>query len=272
MLETNSPDDSSAESPTKEQNLYRYLVLGDSESGKTTLLDYYCSGERPKRSMKKTKGCEIHSKQVLIQTEECSFKKYAEFWDLGGDETYRPYLDIYLREFHNRRDLFKGIIYIFDASVMKTVRSITKHLNELSNIKCQSKSAEKIPLLIIGNKFDKISKRSMSSTILKIKHYLAKLFEDQHIMCTFLSVKEPYSQFKELNKFIEDTILGNVQNHFLFDSQFPLEYTKKIQKYAGEKIGIIKEDVKRFTYNLTRKAFYLYTFVTASFFCESKNA
>ena len=95
------------------KNLLKILVIGDSNTGKTTFLDKLCNDSFEEEKIKKTYGCDLHLYQYysdynkllseegklknkyISQKNEDDPQKFVEFWDISGDKNSRPFITVY---------------------------------------------------------------------------------------------------------------------------------------------------------------------------------
>jgi len=120
----------------------------------------------------------------------------------------------------------KGLIYIFDASNIKTLFHIQKYLeglaSEMLKLKALSEGRQdpentQLPLLIIGNKSDLLDEHIKGEKMQIISDYIKGIFSDAELNCLFLSNSKPYDQFKGFDKFLQ-TCVGNDHKNLMFYS------------------------------------------------------
>lgn len=243
----------------KGSNTNKFLVIGDSQSGKTTLLDYYCTGQRRVKKVKKTVGCDIHIKEFTRFKAGISIKQFIEFWDLSGDIKFLPYINVYTQAIDNNINAFKGVIFFFDMTNIKTLMNITKYLKLILEKPVTNESEEEsltpsksiaIPLLIIGNKFDLLDPDHHSNKISLIEKYLQELFgNDPKLKYIFTSQNLDISELKDIDKFVEDCLSGNEHNLFYYDSSRELNPYDTYKKFTKQKLMSFGEDLKIFIAN-----------------------
>lgn len=265
-LETNSL--SSPQSGAS--SAHKFLVIGDTECGKTSLLDYYCN-HRIKKKIKKTVGCEIHVKD-MVRKHAGSLKihQYVEFWDLSGDSKYQPHINVYVKAIKNNIHTFKGVLFFFDISNRKTLSRISKHLELLSSSKTEQEDEElynlnsqrkgqTIPLLFIGNKIDLVERSNKFQKIQSAKQVIEQAFNhDPKIKCVFLSNKHDMSELQDLDKFCEDCISGNSENLYMHSTTKDLNSPQKYKHYTRQTILSITDSVGRFVSHTLLRARWLH--------------
>jgi len=235
---------------------HKFLIIGDTECGKTTILDYYCA-QKVRKKTKKTIGCEIHIKDFIKKVGGVlNTHQYVEFWDLSGDAKFQPYIDVYTQAIENNISAFKGIIFFFDATNRKTLLRLSQHLEILSIKKAQIEDEEplksenncrniSLPLLIVGNKID-LADGNKSKKMQEARQYLEQTFtKDIRLKCIFLSNKMDLSEYREVDKFVEDSIAGNFDNLYLYNP------TKDSKYYTHQRFSTFKEEMSRIFNQLT---------------------
>mmetsp|Transcript_17960 Transcript_17960/g.34333 ORF Transcript_17960/g.34333 Transcript_17960/m.34333 type:complete len:355 (+) Transcript_17960:149-1213(+) len=150
----------------------RVLVLGDSCSGKTSLVHLLVHGE-PLRQPKRTVGCSISVKLIEypehgIQSEPVSTQPhFVELWDVGTHDQYSKLRSIFYSQIN-------GVILVHDLSSRRSARNLHRWAGELLE-KCTFSAAVPnsslgyteddraastglyglpVPALVIGNKSD----------------------------------------------------------------------------------------------------------------------
>lgn len=247
---------------------HKFLVIGDSECGKTTLMNLYCN-ERTKKKIKKTIGCDLHIKDFVRKRAGLDVHQYFEFWDLSGDSKFFPHLDVYMQAIQSSIQTFKGILFFFDVTNRKTLLRISKHL-EMLTVKDPSSEEEldeihnansrihiTLPLLIIGNKSDMLETHK-GEKVRAIRQYLEQEFNnDPKVEFILTSTKDGISQFPDIDKFVEDCVSGNFSELFLFNTSKGF-YSQRMQRdnanktFSGEVMWLFGA-VKR-TYKWIRRS------------------
>ncbi|CBK21525.2 uncharacterized protein [Blastocystis hominis] len=130
--------------------LFKMVIVGDSGVGKTNLFQEDTSA---------TIGVDFYSKSVqrgnkIIKT---------QLWDTAGQERYRAMAAAYYRG-------STGAIIVFDVTHRQSFNNLQQWINEIG-----SYSSSDMPILIIGNKCDLASVRTVSSEE-------AQAFAEQHNM------------------------------------------------------------------------------------------
>lgn len=249
---------------------HKFLVIGDTECGKTSLLDYYCN-QRIKKKIKKTVGCEIHVKDIVKKhSGSLKIHQYVEFWDLSGDSKYQPYINVYIKAIENNIHTFKGVIFFFDISNRKTLSRINKHLEvlslkkpdqedeELYNLNSQRKNLT-LPLLFIGNKIDLVERSNKFQKIQAAKQHIEQTFNyDPKIKCLFLSNKNNISELDEFDKFCEDCVTGRYDDLYMYNTVKQPSSPQKYRHYTRQTLLSITDAVGRFVSHTLLRARWLH--------------
>ena len=235
---------------------HKFLVIGDSECGKTSLLDYYCN-QRIKKKIKKTVGCEIHIKDLVKKHRgNLNIHQYIEFWDISGDSKFQPFINVYVKAIENNIHTFKGVIFFFDINNRKTLSRISKHLelltfqhSNLDDEELYSLNRKKmtLPLLFIGNKIDLVERSDKFQKMQAAKQLIEQtLNRDPKIKCLFLSNQTNVADLQEIDKFCEDCITGNFEDLYLYDTVKEPSSPQKYKHYTRQKILSFTDGVGKF--------------------------
>jgi len=241
---------------------FKFLVLGDTLTGKTHFLEILTDELKRKKNpkkIKKTIGCELHVKYLQDPFPEDNAKAMAvvEFWDITGDIHYLPYIKVYTQ---NQLHDFCGIIFMFDMSNLKTLFNLKKHLkNIFENYFTESgqrkylkiKKDFSIPLLIIGNKLNLLNETDKFEKVNQVNKYIQEIFAekpDANINIIYLSdktMKEGSNEFEKINKFIDAAVRQDHENQFLIDSTIDFESNSQYQYYTRKTLADINDKVRR---------------------------
>jgi len=118
--------------------LYKLVLVGDMNVGKTFLLSRYVKGQVPK-STGPTIGVEFATKTVALPD---GGTVKAQIWDTAGQERYRA-----ITTAHYRRAL--GALLVYDITQEKTFASVRKWMQEL-----RDHADPDIVIMLVGNKVD----------------------------------------------------------------------------------------------------------------------
>ena len=124
--------------------LFKIVLIGDSLTGKTNLLQKYINNEFDEYS-KPTVGVELGSKILNIKNHIIK----ARIWDIAGSERYRVITSAYYKG-------SGGAFVVYDITNKKSFESLENHVNEVR------KANNNISIFIIGNKSDSEEERQIS--------------------------------------------------------------------------------------------------------------
>lgn len=119
---------------------FKVVILGDSEVGKTSILNCQLHGYQPPNS-NPTIGC--HCNEITMDVEDKTV--ILQVWDTAGQEMYKSLVPIYLRG-------ARAAIVVYSITDKDSYNSLNlwyKFLNETLT--------EKIPVFLVANKIDLIS-------------------------------------------------------------------------------------------------------------------
>ena len=126
--------------------LYKIILLGDSGTGKTSIMNRYLDDSAPARVHEPTigvdfrlkDGTEIDGKQIKLH-----------IWDTAGQECFRSIIYGYYRG-------IAAAVIVFDLTNYGSFQSIPYWLTEMAR---HSATNIRPPILLVGNKSDLTSKR-----------------------------------------------------------------------------------------------------------------
>lgn len=122
--------------------LYKIVLVGDMNVGKTYLLSRYIKGQLPK-SAGPTIGVEFSTKTVRLSN-QATVK--AQIWDTAGTERYRA-----ITTAHYRRAI--GALLVYDVTQKGTLDGIQKWVQQL-----RDHAEPDIVILLVGNKTDLVER------------------------------------------------------------------------------------------------------------------
>lgn len=131
-------------SPQEEQYdfLYKVVLVGDMNVGKTYLLARYVKNQLP-QSTGPTIGVEFATKTVELESGK-TIK--AQIWDTAGQERYRA-----ITTAHYRRAL--GALLVYDVTQKSSFEGVKKWMEEL-----RDHAEPDIVILLVGNKTDLVER------------------------------------------------------------------------------------------------------------------
>lgn len=122
--------------------LYKLVLVGDMNVGKTFLLSRYVKGQIPKNTGP-TIGVEFATKTVAL---ESGGTVKAQIWDTAGQERYRA-----ITTAHYRRAV--GALLVYDITQQKTFQNVKRWVEEL-----RDHAEPDIVIMLVGNKADLIER------------------------------------------------------------------------------------------------------------------
>ena len=172
--------------------LFKIVVIGDSDVGKTNIVDRYCN-DRFSEDTKNTIGVDFTIHTVIINGEKIK----VQFWDTAGQEQFRSMSSAYYKNAH-------GAIIVYDITDQDSFNNVFTWFKEVNTY------SDTIPkLLLLGNKLDLDDEREVN----------VELGEDfannRDMMFEEVSAKE--NEDKGLNKTI-DSYLEKLLDSF--DAEF----------------------------------------------------
>ena len=161
----------------------KIIFVGDSGVGKTTLINRI-NNEEFKDLNESSVGIDYYSKNIKFRGEELTL----QIWDTAGQEKYRG--------------LTVLAFIIYDISSKKSFENLTEWINYLNSI-------EKMPMIICGNKIDKLVDRQVTKeegeefakkNKLVFFEVSAKTNENMNYMLYRSIAELPYFEDKNKNK------------------------------------------------------------------------
>jgi len=122
--------------------VFKLLVLGDSDVGKSCLLHRYTDNAFTLEH-NSTIGVDFRQKIVSLNGEEGKL----EIWDTAGQERYRNIVATYYRGAH-------GMLLVFDVTIRESFNHCQKWLYEI-----KANSETDVCVVLVGNKADQVKER-----------------------------------------------------------------------------------------------------------------
>jgi small GTP-binding protein len=182
-------------------NKYKIIVIGDSNVGKTSIIDSYANDFNNNKIPKITIGTQF------TETFISKYKFYLQIWDCAGQEKFRALTKLYYR--HST-----ACILIFDLSNIDTLISLEQYW-----IKTVLDNTDTPPLfLLVGNKSD------LNSTISKIDiMQLANKYNMTYIETSVINQSNIDTLFNTISEQI-------ISNKFPIIQDFNIEFTVNLDK------------------------------------------
>ncbi|MEE6496552.1 hypothetical protein FKM82_002414 [Ascaphus truei] len=150
--------------------IFKIIVIGDSNVGKTCLTFRFCGGEFLGGS-EATIGVDFREKTVEIEGEKIK----VQVWDTAGQERFRHSLvEHYYRNVH-------GVVFVYDVTKLSSFHNLRTWLQE-----CEGHAVPAlVPRVLVGNKCDLRGQE-------QVPPGLALSFANTHKMLLFeTSAKDP---------------------------------------------------------------------------------
>jgi len=125
--------------------LFKLIIVGDSNVGKTNIMSKYIHNQFNQHS-KSTIGVEFGTKIVNIDNKKIK----AQIWDTAGQERYKSITSAYYKG-------AKGALIVYDITNKFSFDSVDKWVQDLN-----SYGDKNITLLLVGNKSDLEEKRQIT--------------------------------------------------------------------------------------------------------------
>ncbi|XP_071965278.1 ras-related protein Rab-13-like [Antedon mediterranea] len=120
------------------QSLYKVLIVGETNVGKTCLLRRYSEGTSSEMQTKATLGLDFRVKTIEVDGRTMKL----QLWDTSGQERFRSMTRSYYRG-------AVGILLTYDVTQEKTFRTLNDWLKDI-----ERNAPEDVELIIVGNKCD----------------------------------------------------------------------------------------------------------------------
>jgi Ras-related protein Rab-33B len=147
------------------KRIFKIIVIGDSNVGKTCLTFRFCGGKFLQRS-EATIGVDFRERAVQIDDEVVKL----QIWDTAGQERFRKSMIAhYYRNVH-------AVLFVYDVTNVSSFENLTYWIDEF-NRNCQS-SHKQIPKILVGNKCD-------LNELVRVNTNVAQTFADMHQMPLF---------------------------------------------------------------------------------------
>ncbi|KAJ3658532.1 hypothetical protein Zmor_010266 [Zophobas morio] len=165
-MENPAPTTANGEEPPRTDKLkpykkiFKVIVIGDSNVGKTSLTYRFCEGGFLEHS-EATIGVDFRSRNLEIDGEEITL----QLWDTAGQERFRTSMvKHYYRNTH-------AIVLVYDVTNAASFDSLKKWVDE-----CNKNCLHDVPRILVGNKCDGVA---------AVTTNVAQRFADQYNMPLF---------------------------------------------------------------------------------------
>lgn len=146
-----------------QRRIFKIIVIGDSNVGKTCLTYRFCIGKFPDKT-EATIGVDFREKSVQVDSEHLKL----QLWDTAGQERFRKSMvQHYYRNVH-------AVVFVYDMTKMSSFENMPSWIEE-----CDRHNLNKyIPRILVGNKCDIVDRVAVNTN-------LAQKFADAHNMPLF---------------------------------------------------------------------------------------
>ncbi|XP_013883019.1 ras-related protein Rab-33A [Austrofundulus limnaeus] len=150
--------------------IFKIIVIGDSNVGKTCLTFRFTGGSFPDKT-EATIGVDFREKAVELEGETIK----VQVWDTAGQERFRKSMvEHYYRNVH-------AVVFVYDVTKMASFRNLQTWIEECNGHRVSAS----VPRVLVGNKCDLVDQIQVPSN-------MALKFADSHNMLLFeTSAKDP---------------------------------------------------------------------------------
>lgn len=144
----------------KSVQIFKVIVIGDSNVGKTCLTFRFCGGSFSEK-FEPTIGVDFREKSVTVNEEDIKL----QIWDTAGQERFRrSMVQHYYRNVH-------AVVFVYDVTKIASFESLPHWVEECD----RNGLGSNVPRVLVGNKIDLTVKRAVAST-------MARKFAEFHNM------------------------------------------------------------------------------------------
>ena len=123
-------------------SMFKFIIIGDSNVGKTSFLNRFCYGTY-KKKVPCTVGLEYGQKVYKIVDNRI----LIQLWDTAGQEKFRSLTPSFYRS-------AMGIMLMFSVDNRESFNSVAVWMKQISTF-----AVEDVPIILVGNKADLIKKQ-----------------------------------------------------------------------------------------------------------------
>ncbi|GAB6026015.1 Ras-protein Rab-33B [Chamberlinius hualienensis] len=147
----------------KQIRVFKIIVIGDSNVGKTCLTYRFCGSKFPSKT-EATIGVDFRERILAVEDETIKL----QLWDTAGQERFRKSMvQHYYRNVH-------AVVFVYDVTKISTFQSLPHWVEECDHHRLTAD----IPRILVGNKCDMKDKLCVTTN-------MAQRFADQHCMPLF---------------------------------------------------------------------------------------
>ncbi|GAB1601674.1 putative Ras-related protein Rab-33 [Argonauta hians] len=146
-----------------QKRIFKIIVIGETNVGKTCLTYRFCSGKFPDKT-EATIGVDFREKMILVENEQIKL----QLWDTAGQERFRKSMvQHYYRNVH-------AVVFVYDVTKISSFENMPNWIEE-----CDRHNLNKdIPRILVGNKCDMNDRIAVNTNA-------AQKFADSHNMPLF---------------------------------------------------------------------------------------
>jgi len=163
---------------SRHKNIYKIIVLGDSDVGKTSILNR-CINDNFSMIYRATIGADFFTKDILLQDGN---HINLQIWDTAGNEKFHSLGSAFYRGTN-------GCVLVFDITNSKSFYNLQNWYDEFL-LTSNPSNVKDFPFVLLGNKIDLISNDSNSNNFVELNEKQIKNFcENKNIKYYSVSAK-----------------------------------------------------------------------------------
>uniref|UniRef100_A0A3B3R7U5 small monomeric GTPase n=2 Tax=Paramormyrops kingsleyae TaxID=1676925 RepID=A0A3B3R7U5_9TELE len=150
--------------------IFKIIVIGDSNVGKTCLTFRFTGGSFPGKT-EATIGVDFREKAVEIEGEKIK----VQVWDTAGQERFRKSMvEHYYRNVH-------AVVFVYDVTKMSSFQNLKTWIQECNG----HRVSPSVPRVLVGNKCDLLDQIQVPSNV------ALKFADSQNMLLFETSAKDP---------------------------------------------------------------------------------
>ncbi|GFY40043.1 putative Ras-related protein Rab-33 [Trichonephila inaurata madagascariensis] len=203
----------------KQKRIFKIIVIGDSNVGKTCLTYRFCGGKFPMKT-EATIGVDFRERQVVVEGEPIKL----QLWDTAGQERFRKsMIPHYYRNVH-------AVVFVYDVTKTTSFQNLSHWISEF---KQYQGNCPDIPKILVGNKCDCKDNKAVSTN-------MAQKFADCHDMPLFETAATDDSEADHVDA-IFMTLAHKLKSHRPMMVNSSPSYTNSSALIKLEKADVGKE-------------------------------
>jgi small GTP-binding protein len=135
----------------KQKHSFKIVIIGDTGSGKTSILNKYVKDDFPKETYPTIAG-EYYTKSIMTK-DKVLIK--AQIWDTTGQERYDSLSNIHFSK-------CKGILLVYDVTNQKSFQALDRWILKLKKFQ-----ENQCTVMLVGNKIDLVSEVTSKREVLE---------------------------------------------------------------------------------------------------------